>query len=181
MSPSFGNWHLVNHAILKYACMTFWWYENKLRATVYFSSVQFSSVQFSRSVVSDSLQPHGLQHARLPCPSPTPGVYSNSCPLSWWCHSLFLKQYIYSCPKNNHISCLHAQQCTTFYDPIDCSPPGSSVHGIFQARLLEWVAISFSREPSQPRDQTYVPASPALKGRFLTSEPPGKPQKMWLQ
>ena len=46
----------------------------------------FSSVQFSHSVVSDSLQPHELQHARPPCPSPTPGVYSNSCPLSWWCH-----------------------------------------------------------------------------------------------
>ena len=44
------------------------------------------SVQFSRSVVSSSLQPHGLQHTRLPCPSPTPGAYSNSCPLSWWCH-----------------------------------------------------------------------------------------------
>ena len=46
-----------------------------------------SSVQFSHSVVFDSLQPHGLQHTRPPCPSPTPGVYSNSCPLSWWCHS----------------------------------------------------------------------------------------------
>ena len=44
------------------------------------------SVQFSRSVVSDSLRPHGLQHARPPCPSPTPRAYSNSCPLSWWCH-----------------------------------------------------------------------------------------------
>ena len=44
------------------------------------------SVQFSRSVVSDSLWPHGLQHTRLPCPSPTPGVYSNSCPLSRWRH-----------------------------------------------------------------------------------------------
>ena len=44
------------------------------------------SVQFSRSVVSDSLQPHGLQHTRLPCPSPTPGVHPNPCPLSWWCH-----------------------------------------------------------------------------------------------
>ena len=44
------------------------------------------SVQFSRSVVSDSLRPHGLQNTRPPCPSPTPGVYSNSCPLSWWCH-----------------------------------------------------------------------------------------------
>ena len=44
------------------------------------------SVQFSHSVMSDSLQPHGLQHARLPCPSPTPGAYSNSCSSSQWCH-----------------------------------------------------------------------------------------------
>ena len=48
--------------------------------------LQVLSVQFSCSVVSDSLQPHGLQHARLPCPSPTAGVYPNSCPLSQWCH-----------------------------------------------------------------------------------------------
>ena len=45
-----------------------------------------SSVQLSRSVVSDSLRPHGLQHARPPCPSPTPRVYPDSCPLSRWCH-----------------------------------------------------------------------------------------------
>ena len=45
-----------------------------------------SSVKYSSSVMSDSLQPHGLQHARFPCPSPTSGPYSNSCPLSWWCH-----------------------------------------------------------------------------------------------
>ena len=45
-----------------------------------------SSVQFSHSVVSDSWRPHGWQHTRPPCPSPTPGVYSNPCPLSWWCH-----------------------------------------------------------------------------------------------
>ena len=44
------------------------------------------SVQFSDSVVSNSLWPHGLQHPRPPCPSPTPRVYSNSWPLSWWCH-----------------------------------------------------------------------------------------------
>ena len=46
----------------------------------------FSSVQFNHSVVSDSLRPHGLQHARPPCTSPTPWVYPNSSPLSWWCH-----------------------------------------------------------------------------------------------
>ena len=45
------------------------------------------SVQFSRSVMSDSLRPHESQHARPPCPSPTPGVHSNSCPSSQWCHS----------------------------------------------------------------------------------------------
>ena len=50
------------------------------------TEAQRGSVQFSHSVVSNSLQPRGLQHARSPCPSPTPGVYSNSCPLSWWCH-----------------------------------------------------------------------------------------------
>ena len=50
----------------------------------YWEWVQFSSV--SRSVMSDSLWPHGLQHSRLPCPSPTPGACSNSCPLSRWCH-----------------------------------------------------------------------------------------------
>ena len=49
-------------------------------------SMSQSVSQFSRSVVSDSLRPHGPQHARPPCPSPTPGVYSNSCPSSRWCH-----------------------------------------------------------------------------------------------
>ena len=43
-------------------------------------------VLFSHSVVSDSVQPHGLKHSRLPCPSQSPGACSNSCPLSWWCH-----------------------------------------------------------------------------------------------
>ena len=50
------------------------------------SASLFSSVQFSRSVVSDSLQPHESQHTRPPCTSPTPGVHSDSCPSSWWCH-----------------------------------------------------------------------------------------------
>ena len=49
-----------------------------------------------------------------------------------------------------------AQLCPTLCDSVDCSPPGSSVHGILQARILEWVAISFARGSSQPRDQTQV-------------------------
>ena len=58
--------------------------QNYLRHWLLGYSSQFS--QFSHSVVSDSLQPHGLQHTRLPCPSPIPGAYSNSCPSNQWCH-----------------------------------------------------------------------------------------------
>ena len=53
---------------------------------IFFASFDFSTVQFSHSVVSDYLRPHELQHARPPCPSPTWGVYPNSCPLSRWCY-----------------------------------------------------------------------------------------------
>ena len=62
----------------------------------------FSSVQFSRSVASDSLQPHELQHARPPCPSPTPGVHSNSHPSSWWCYPAISSSVVpfSSCPQS---------------------------------------------------------------------------------
>ena len=61
----------------------------------------FSSVQFSRSVVSDSLRPHELQHARPPCPSPTPRVHSNSRPSSRWCHPAISSSVIpFSCPQS---------------------------------------------------------------------------------
>ena len=56
-------------------------------------------------------------------------------------------------------------QCPTLCDPMDYSPPGSSVHGILQARMLEWVAISFSRACSRPKDQTWVSY---IAGRFFT-------------
>ena len=62
-----------------------------------------------------------------------------------------------------------AQSCLTLGDPMDCSLPGSSVNGILQARILEWVAISFSRGSSWPRDL------PHCGQRLLPSEPPGKP------
>ena len=62
----------------------------------------FSSVLFSLSVMSNSLRPHELQHARPPCPSPTPGVYLNSCPLSWWCQPAISSSVIpfSSCPQS---------------------------------------------------------------------------------
>ena len=62
--------------------------------------VKFSSVQIGHSDVSDSLLPHGLQHARPPCPSPTPGVYSNSCPLSQWCYPAISSSVV---PFSSHL------------------------------------------------------------------------------
>ena len=65
-------------------------------------SHQFSSIQFSRSVLSDSLRPHESQHARPPCPSPTPGVHPNPCSSSWWCHPTISSSVIpfSSCPQS---------------------------------------------------------------------------------
>ena len=64
--------------------------------------------------------------------------------------------------------CLVIQSCLTLCNPVDCSPPVSSVHVILQARILEWVAMPSSRGSSQPR-------SPTLQADSLPSEPPGKP------
>ena len=64
-----------------------------------------------------------------------------------------------------------AQLGPTLCDPMDCSPPGSSIHGILQARILEWVALSFSRGSSRPRDRTHISC---IAGGFFTTEPPGR-------
>ena len=62
------------------------------------------------------------------------------------------------------------QSCLTLSDPIDCSPPGSSVHGILQTGILEWVDMPFSRPSSQPKDRT---GSPSLQADSLPTDPPG--------
>ena len=78
-----------------------------------------------------------------------------------------IKQTIYLL----HKLVLVTQLCPTLCDPMDCCLPGSSVHGILQARIQEWVAIPFSRGPSQPRDRTRVST---LQADSLPSEPQGK-------
>ena len=69
---------------------------------------------------------------------------------------------------------LYAQSCLTLCNPFDSSPPGSSIHGILQVRILEWGAISFSRRSSNPGME---PGSPPLQADYLPSELPGKPNK----
>ena len=112
--PVTDQWHsFIHHSFPQEAfmehllCVRFWirhwrqWVEHSLLDFVFpeskgpvLSSVQFSSVQFSCSVVSDSLRSHELQHARPPCPSPTPGVHPNPCPLSRWCHPIISSSVI---------------------------------------------------------------------------------------
>ena len=70
-----------------------------------------------------------------------------------------------------YFCCLAAQSCPTLWNLMDCNPSVSSVHGILQARILEWVAISSSRGSSQPKDRTRVSSA----GPFFTTEPPGNP------
>ena len=71
--------------------------------------------------------------------------------------------------------CTHTQPCLTLCDSMVCSPPGSSVLGIFQSGILEWISISYSRGPSQPRDWICVLHLLHLAGGFFTTAPPGKP------
>ena len=198
---------------------------------------RFRTVSSVQSL-SRCVRPHGLQHARPPCPSPTPGVYSNSCPLSQWCHptisssvvpfsfplqsfpasgSFPMTQLFASGGQSIGVSAsalvlsvnihdwfplgwtgrislhtggmqpfLHTdktfgsfslgkckegseglvtQLCPILCDPMDCSLSGSSVHGILQASILEWVAVHFSRGSSRSKDWTRISC---LAKRFFT-------------
>ena len=83
--------------------------------------------------MSDSVRLHRWQPTRLPCPWDSPGKKTGV-----GCH------FLLQCMKVKSESEI-AQSCPTLSDPLDCSPPGSSIHGILQARVLEWVAIAFSK------------------------------------
>ena len=98
----------------------------------------------SHFIVSDSVRPHRRQPTRLPRPWDSPGKN-----IGVGCH------FLLQCMKVKSEREV-AQSCPTLLDPTDCSPPGSSTRGIFQARVLEWVAISFSRGSSLPRDRTHI-------------------------
>ena len=143
----FVNTKIFKMYISKYY---YWFHSQECLLGIANEILSVLSIQFSSSVMYDSLQPHGLQHARPPCPSPTPGVYSNSCPLGQrmsanhliLCRALLLQPSIFPSIRDQIAKSL--QLCPTLCDPIDGSPPGFPVPGILQARTLEWVAISFS-------------------------------------
>ena len=100
------------------------------------------------SVVSDSVQPHGWQPTRPHCPWHSPGKNPGV-----GCH------FLLQCMKVKSESEV-AQSCPTLSNPMDCSLPGSFIHGIFQARVLEWVAIAFSS--LYPSLYQLVPSLPGI-------------------
>ena len=93
------------------------------------------------------------------------------CPLG----RTYLNKCLNACVFN--CVCMCTQSCLTLCNRMDCSPQSFSVYGISQARILEWVAISFSRESSQSRIEHLSLESPALAGRFFTIEPLRKPKE----
>ena len=110
--------------------VTYLGHGNMIEKSLAFLDQTVSSVQFSRSVMSDSLWPHGLQHARLPCPSPTPGACSNSCPSGRWCHPTISSSVI-------PFSLLQSFQHQVF-----------SHKSVFCIRWLKYWSFSFSISPS---------------------------------
>ena len=97
--------------------------------------------------MSDSVRPHGRQHTRLPHPWDSPGKNTGV-----GCH------FLLQCMKVESESEV-AQSCPTLSDPMDCSPPGSSIHGVFQATVLEWGAIAFSSWISETsKTRTWTPS-----------------------
>ena len=112
---------------------------------VYYSDYfSFSSVRFSCSVVSNSLWPHGLQHARPPCPSPTPRVYSNPCPLSQRCHPTISSSVI---PFSSHLQSFPASgsfQMSQFFSSGDQSIGVSASASVLPMKIQSWFPLGLT-------------------------------------
>ena len=116
-------------------------------ASLFSSSITRCSLQFSRSVVSDSLRPHELQHARPHCPSPTPGVHSNSRPLSRWCH-----------PANS-------SSAVPFSSCLSIPPNGAYMKAVFSSLQFIHSVVSDSLQPHEPQHTRPLCPSPTPRVR----------------
>ena len=96
------DWVVTFWLLLLWMWVYRYFFDIIILVAIHNKKIYTDSVQFSLSVVTDSLRPHEPQHARLPCPSPTPRVYPKSCPLSWWCHQTISSSVVpfSSCPQS---------------------------------------------------------------------------------
>ena len=123
-----------------------------------------SSVQFSCSVTSDSLRPHGLQNARLPCPTPTPGACSSSCPLSQWCHSSISSSVIpfSSCPQSFLVS--GSFPVSQFFSSGHQSIGVSALVSVLPMSTQDWSPLDgLVWSPCSPRDSQESSPTPQFK------------------
>ena len=120
---------------------------------------------------------------RIPQTEESTGLWSTELQKSWaWLKWLSTpNDFTRLCDFFFHCAmlCLVAQLCLTLRDPLDHSPPGSSVHGIFQAGILEWVAFSYSRGSSWPRDRTYGSCDICIARKFFTCWAAGKLKEVY--
>ena len=130
--------------------------------------VNFSSVQFSCSVVSDSLwvmthMTHELQHAKPPCPSPTPRVHPNPCPSSWWCHPTISSSVdpFSSCPQSFLAS--GSFQMSQFFASGSQSIGVSASTSILPRNTQDWSPLGLVGSPCSPRDSQESSLTPQFK------------------
>ena len=122
-------------------------------AFILFTSYLYHSAQFSPSVISDSLRPHGLQHARLPCPSPTPRAWSNSCPSSQWCCPTISSSVVSFSTCLQSFPASGSFPLSQFFassgQSIGVSPSASvflmNIQGSFPLRLTGWISMPSKR------------------------------------
>ena len=130
----------------------------------FFPSQHHSSVQFSCSVMSDSLRPHELQHARPPCPSPTPGVHTNSCALSGWCHPAILSSVIpsSSCPQSLPAS--ESFPMSQLFTWGGQSTGVSVLASVLPKNTQDWFPLGWTGgSPCSPRDSQESSPTPRFK------------------
>ena len=158
--------------------------ENSKRSSLRTHNLEQVSVQFSRSVVSDSLRPHGMHHFRLPCPSPTPGAYSNSCPLLQWYHRTIsssvipFSSYIDSFPaickasSDNHFDFLHFFFSGMVLIPASWTMSWTSVH-------IPWICLSLPLYNHKGFDLVHTWTTPWFFSTFFQSEFGNKKFMIW--
>ena len=137
-----------------------------LESNVLFLS--FYSVHFSHSVVSDSLRPHELQHARPPCPSPTPRVHSNSCPSSRWCHPAISSSAVpfSSCPQS--LSASESFPMSWFFASGGQCIGVSTSASVLPVNIQDWFPLDeLVGFPCSPRDSQESSPTPQFKSIIL--------------
>ena len=138
---------------------------------IHFKIFKLSSVQFSCSVMSNFLWPHGLQHARLPCPSPTPGAYTNSCPSRRWCYLILCRPFLLLPSifpsirvfSNESVLCIRWPKYWTFSFSIS---PSSEYSGLISFRIAGWISLQ-SKGLSSLLQHHSSKASPLWRSAFF--------------